>query len=47
MPSKRIEGKAPSHDIEYKAGRKINWKNDLAVGHKGETLFQRLLRIIG
>jgi len=45
MPSKKTEGKVSSHDIEYKAGRRVNWKNDLAVGHKGEQIFQRLFRI--
>lgn len=45
MPSKKIEGKAPSHDIEYTAKRRVNWKNDLAIGHKGEEIFQRLSRI--
>jgi len=30
MPSKRTEGKVSSHDVEYIAGRKPNWKNDLA-----------------
>lgn len=46
MPSKQTKGHAPSHDIEYKAGRRINWKNDLAVGQKGEAIFQRLFRFI-
>lgn len=47
MPTKRTEGKAPSHDIEYTAKRKINWKNDLAIGHKGEEIVQRLFRMLG
>lgn len=46
MPSKQTKGHAPSHDIEYKAGRRVNWKNDLAVGQKGEAIFQRLFRFI-
>lgn len=41
MPSKRTEGKVPSHDIEYTAKRRINWKNDLAIGHEGEKIVQR------
>ncbi len=44
MPSKQTKGHAPGHDVEYKAGRRVNWKNDLAIGHKGEAIFQRLLR---
>jgi hypothetical protein len=31
MPSERTKGKVPSHDVEYTAKRKINWKNDLAI----------------
>jgi len=34
MPTKKTEGYQPSHDIEYTAGRRINWKNDLAVGRQ-------------
>lgn len=33
----------PSHDIEYKAGRSVNWKNDLAIGKKGEKIFKAFL----
>ena len=47
VPSERTKGKVASHDVEYKAKRKINWKNDLAIGHKGEEIFQRIPRIIG
>lgn len=47
MPSKQTKGHAPSYDVEYKAGRRVNWKNDLAVGQKGEAIFQRLFRFIG
>jgi len=47
MPSNQKKGYAPSHDIEYKAGRRINWKNDLAIGHQGERIFQRLSRFVG
>ena len=34
MPSKRTEGKVPSHDVEFTAGRKPNWKKDLEFGHQ-------------
>lgn len=37
MPSKSTKGYNPSHDIEFKAGRRINWKNDLAIGKKRRT----------
>ena len=47
MPSKQTKGYNPSHDIEFKAGRRINWKNDLAVGQKGEDIVQRLSRFFG
>jgi hypothetical protein len=33
--------------VEYTAKRKVNWKNDLAIGHKGEEIFQRILGFIG
>lgn len=45
MPSKQAKGHVPSHDVEYKAGRRVNWKNDLAVGREGERIFQRFLRV--
>lgn len=38
------DGYQPSHDIEYKAGRRVNWKNDLAVGKKGEAIFDAFLK---
>ena len=35
MPSERTKGKVASHDVEYKARRKVNWKNDLAIRTQG------------
>ena len=32
MPSKQIKGHVSTHDVEYKAGRRINWNNDLKIG---------------
>jgi hypothetical protein len=28
------KGYQPSHDIDTKAGRRINWKRDLAIGQE-------------
>jgi hypothetical protein len=42
MPNKSTKGHAPSHDIEYTAGRRINWKNDLAIGKKRRRYCQEL-----
>ena len=36
----------PSHDIDTKAGRRINWKRDLAIGHKRRINYSRFFRII-
>lgn len=46
MPSKQTKGYNPSHDIEYKAGRRVNWKNDLAIGHKGEDIVKDFLKCL-
>lgn len=32
MPSKQVKGHVSSHDIDYKAGRRVNWKNDVKIG---------------
>jgi hypothetical protein len=45
MPSKRTEGKAPSHDVEFIANRKPNWKNDLKFGHQRRRIISRFFRI--
>ncbi len=37
------EGYQPSHDVEHKAGRPVNWKNDLAIGKQGEQIFESFL----
>jgi len=37
-------GYQPSHDIEYNAGRSVNWRNDLAIGKKGEGIFSQFLK---
>lgn len=34
MAAKQIKGKINTHDIDYKAGRRINWSNDLKIGKK-------------
>lgn len=46
MPSKQTKGYNPSHDIEFKAGRRVNWKNDLAIGHKGEDIVKDFLKCL-
>lgn len=46
MPSKQSKGYNPSHDIEFKAGRRVNWKNDLAIGHKGEDIVKDFLNCL-
>jgi len=43
MPSKETKGNVPSHDIEYKAGRKVNWKNDLKIGKLGQQIVTEFL----
>jgi len=43
MPSEETKGYAPEHDVKYTAGRKPNWKNDLAVGKMGENIFTDFL----
>jgi hypothetical protein len=37
MPSKQIKGHVSTHDVEYKAGRRINWGNDLKIGKERGT----------
>lgn len=43
MPSEETKGWNPSHDVKYTSSRKPNWKNDLAIGKMGETIFQEFL----
>lgn len=47
MPTKKTEGYQPSHDIEYKAGRRISWKNDLAVGKQRRENRRKFLELPG
>lgn len=46
MPSEDTKGHNPSHDVKYTAGRKPNWKNDLAVGKMGEMIFMNFLECL-
>ena len=46
MPSKQTKGYNPEHDIEYTAGRRIRWKNDLAIGLKGEDIVKNFLKCL-
>ncbi len=39
MPSKSTKGYNSSHDVEFKAGRRVNWKNDLAFGKQRRRYF--------
>lgn len=32
----------PSHDLDTKAGRRIDWKRDLAIGHQRRRNYQRI-----
>jgi hypothetical protein len=46
MPSKQSKGYNPEHDIEYTAGRRVRWKNDLAIGLKGEDIVKNFLKCL-
>lgn len=46
MPSKESKGKVASHDLEYKAGRRVNWKNDLKIGQIGQDIVKQFLECL-